>query len=192
MDDYMTKPFLEKQLRDTLSRWQSEKKGAAMESEGKDIRQESTPPKKEGTDGNTNERKVGTSPPIDRKALEQIAALKPKGTADILHEVISSYLSSSMDLLRKMRDALPAGDARVLHRAAHSLKSSSANLGALALSGLCAELEAMCRMERMEGAPALVAAIEDEYDRVRAALELELDCSARRHGDSGHTQGKRD
>jgi HPt (histidine-containing phosphotransfer) domain-containing protein len=78
------------------------------------------------------------------------------------------------------------------HRAAHSLKSSSDNLGALALSGLCAELEAMCRMERMEGAPALVAAIEDEYDRVRAALELELDCSTHRHGDSGQTQGKRD
>jgi hypothetical protein len=32
----------------------------------------------------------------------------------------------------------------------------------------------MCRMERMEGVPALVAAIEDEYARVRAALELGL------------------
>jgi len=148
-----------------------------MEGEGNEMNktwEEGTPPKGGGTDGSGNEEKADTGSPIDRKALEQIASLKPKGSADILHQVISIYFSSSTDLLKKMKEALPTGDARVLHRAAHSLKSSSANLGALALSGLCAELEAMCRMERMEGAPALVAAIEDEYARVRPALEWEL------------------
>ena len=99
MDDYMTKPFSQKQLRDILSRWLSEKKGAAIKSEGNnknEIREESTPPKVEGTDGNANEKKADTGSPIDRKALEQIAALKPKGTADILHQVISIYFSSSL------------------------------------------------------------------------------------------------
>ena len=55
------------------------------------------------------------------------------------------YLDSSLGLLRQVEQGLIAGDADAMRRAAHSLKSSSANVGAEKLSKLFLELEVMGR-----------------------------------------------
>jgi HPt (histidine-containing phosphotransfer) domain-containing protein len=81
-------------------------------------------------------------------------------------------------LLQRMRDAVAGEDGDALRQAAHSLKSSSANLGATQLATLSKELEHRGRDRRLEGAAELLQAFEAHYLRVRDALtcELQLGC----------------
>ena len=69
---------------------------------------------------------------------------------------------------------MAAGDREILRRSFHSLKSSSANVGATALSEMSKTLEAHCKETIPANAPALVAAIETEFFRVKEALEKEI------------------
>ena len=73
-----------------------------------------------------------------------------------------------------MREAIPQRDAATLHRTAHSLKSSSATLGALRLAALCKEAEAMGRTNMLDDMPALWERIQSEYAVVQEALMGEL------------------
>jgi HPt (histidine-containing phosphotransfer) domain-containing protein len=61
-----------------------------------------------------------------------------------------------------------------LERAAHALKSSSANLGALGLSALFRDIESAGREKDLSRAASLVARTSGEFARVQAALRSEL------------------
>ncbi len=112
--------------------------------------------------------------PIDRKALDNIRALQREGAPNLLSKVIHRYLDYSPQLLQTLREATRQGDAPSLQEAAHSFKSSSASLGALALAGLCTELEMMGRTNHLENAVSMLSKIEAEYEAVRVALATEL------------------
>jgi HPt (histidine-containing phosphotransfer) domain-containing protein len=111
---------------------------------------------------------------IDPRAWESIRSLQRPGQPDMLCKVIDKYLSSSRQLMDTMRTAVPQRDAGALHRTAHSLKSSSATLGARRLASLCKEVEAMGRTNVLNGVPALWEKIEAEYALVQEALTAEL------------------
>ena len=92
-----------------------------------------------------------------------------------LCKIIGCYLDSAPTLLQRVRDAVAAGDGEALHQAAHSLKSSSANLGATQLAALCRELEQGGRERRLEDAAELFQALETHYLRAREALTVEME-----------------
>jgi HPt (histidine-containing phosphotransfer) domain-containing protein len=69
-----------------------------------------------------------------------------------------------------MRRAAAAGDAAAMVRPAHSLKSTSANVGAVALAELCRSLEADGRSGTIVDAAGRVAACERAFGDVRTAL----------------------
>src|SRR5262249_28371782 len=75
--------------------------------------------------------------------------------------------------LAGLREAAARDDAAGMHQAAHALKSSSALLGAMALSTRCEEVERQSRAGTVFDAVARVAAIEDLYRAVTRALEAE-------------------
>jgi HPt (histidine-containing phosphotransfer) domain-containing protein len=151
MDDYISKPFTLQTLRASLERWlPAGVEGAAL------------PAAEEGT---------GAVGPVDAKALENIRALQAPGGPNLLSRVIGLYLSGSPKLLEDLREAAVRRDADALRNASHTLKSSSANLGALSLSSLCKELETNAREGRVDDAAEAVAGIEAEYGRVKAFLE---------------------
>ncbi|BCN92423.1 hypothetical protein THMIRHAM_02080 [Thiomicrorhabdus immobilis] len=60
---------------------------------------------------------------------------------DDLKEVLNVYLESTPDTLFKLEDAVASKTSATVQSQAHSLKGSSANIGANNLSMLCAELE---------------------------------------------------
>jgi len=64
-----------------------------------------------------------------------------------------------------------AGDAEGLRQAAHSLKSSSANLGAVEFTQRCRELEMHARSGELAGAEDRLAPMEGSLSRVLSALE---------------------
>lgn len=106
----------------------------------------------------------------------------------VLAKVIESYLEDSPTLLRAMQlgcapqNWISSQERMIeLQRAAHSLKSSSATLGAIALSLLCKELEALsCQINNHQQAvsaveiQSLVLQIETEYETVKQAILTQL------------------
>jgi HPt (histidine-containing phosphotransfer) domain-containing protein len=88
-----------------------------------------------------------------------------------LAELIDSYLEESPPLLEGLRHSLAQDDAAGLHRAAHTLKSSSRDFGANRLADWCQELEAMGKAGTLAGADDLVAQVEAEYQQVKVELE---------------------
>ena len=91
----------------------------------------------------------------------------------MLLRVINIYLDAAPKLIGEIRAAVEIRDALRLQRAAHSLKSSSANLGAAKLSELCKELETMGRLGKLEGSALKLDVLEFEFDAVRNALEMQ-------------------
>lgn len=71
-----------------------------------------------------------------------------------------------------MKVAVEQGDLNALRREAHTLKLSSAALGATNFAHLCKEIEVMGANEAIE-ALEKVLQLEAEYQRVEAALEIE-------------------
>jgi HPt (histidine-containing phosphotransfer) domain-containing protein len=107
---------------------------------------------------------------LDRAALDNLRALVG-GDPALLGELIDSYLQETPHLLVALRRSLDEGNAAGLRQAAHPLKSTSRDFGANRLSGLAKELEQMGKAGTLDGAAALVAQVEAEYPRVKAALE---------------------
>jgi PAS domain S-box-containing protein len=111
---------------------------------------------------------------IDTAVLEGLSA----GMEEVVPELIDIYFDGALKLLADMRQAVAQGDASLLTRAAHTLKPSSASLGAIPLATLCEELEAMGRAGALESAAEKLAQVEAEYRRVKTALEA-IQCPTR-------------
>ena len=92
------------------------------------------------------------------------------GDVDFLKELVNAYLDSTPGLFAAMRQAATVGDAAGLQRTAHTLKTGSANMGALALAALCKQLEDMGRLAALDGAEARIDVAAAAYDDVAAAL----------------------
>ena len=82
---------------------------------------------------------------------------------DFLVELIGDYVEDSTARVARLRQAFNAGDAETLTLEAHTLKSSSASLGAQSLSDLAKRLEEMGR----DGA---LSALADDVARFEAQL----------------------
>jgi HPt (histidine-containing phosphotransfer) domain-containing protein len=111
---------------------------------------------------------------IDRKALDTIRALASDTAPDLLDQVVRLYFESALELLGKLRAGMAANDQESVRGAAHSLKSSSANLGANRLADLCQQLERAARAENPGADVPGIEEVEAEYELVRAALAKEL------------------
>jgi HPt (histidine-containing phosphotransfer) domain-containing protein len=169
MDDYLSKPFTRDQLLVVLERWLP-KQEATTPGQGHSMSPVSLTRGVNSQSPNT----VTSSPVIDRATLVGIRALQRPGKPDVLDKAITIYLETAPKLLRSLRMGFDVGDATAVHRAAHSLKSSSANLGALELAALCKELETMGRTQVLEGAGAILVKLETGYTTVQGLLEAEL------------------
>lgn len=115
---------------------------------------------------------------LDRAALENIRALDRPGSNGLLRQLVAAYVKNAPVQIRALRDSAASNNTETLRNTAHSLKSSSLNVGATALAGMCRDLELGCRSGMIDRAPARVAAIEHEYALVEkallAAVEAEL------------------
>ena len=167
MDDYLSKPFTQKQLARALARWlpldRTRLAGPAP-----------------GPDGGTDNGQRGGGKParaaagvLDEKALARIRAMQREGAPSVLLRVIDIFLEAAPKLLAQMRAAVAGNDPLQLCRAAHSLKSSSANLGATSLSALCRELEAMGQASEILGAGLKVDLLELELESALEALKAQ-------------------
>jgi hypothetical protein len=88
----------------------------------------------------------GTAPvTLDGSALARLRELDPDGRHDVVNRVLTAYETSLERLLAQLRVESEAADASVVAGIAHTLKSSSASVGALALAAACSDIERRLR-----------------------------------------------
>jgi histidine phosphotransfer protein HptB len=86
---------------------------------------------------------------LDAAALARLRELDPDGRHGVVMRVLAAFETSLARMLVQLRAELDTGDPGVVAGVAHTLKSSSASVGALALSAACADVERRLR----SGAP---------------------------------------
>ena len=161
MNDYLPKPIRVEELMAALNRSQplNEKKRLTA-----DDRRSSSTPKR---NNQPNDASNGILDPSALDALRRLVGDDQIG----FYELIRSFLDETPPLLIKLRDALRIGDQELFRRAAHTLKSSSQDFGAVRLSDFCQQLEILGKTGKLEAALELVLQTEAEYEKVRLALE---------------------
>ena len=116
----------------------------------------------------------GGSEAVDARVLDELRETVG-GDDGFFEELLRTYVSDGAAQLDTMKRALEAHDAGTLGRAAHSLKSNSAGVGAARLGAVCAALEALARGGgELEGAAGRLAEAESEFRRVAGTLERRL------------------
>jgi HPt (histidine-containing phosphotransfer) domain-containing protein len=112
---------------------------------------------------------------IDRAVLKDLLATTGNDSA-FLAELIDTYLEDAADLLAAMAQAVSNDDPESLQRAAHSLKSNSASLGARGLASLCQQVEQQARDGLLGPAAERVTSIEVAFVEVERELRLLRPC----------------
>ncbi len=110
------------------------------------------------------------SPPIDLSSISGMLG----GDAEMLADLISTFIDDTPHRLADMHQALNNTDPDQLYVAAHTLKSSSANFGALQMSEICKQIEAISKKNNWEESKKAVSALVAEYQLVDTALRAEL------------------
>jgi len=112
---------------------------------------------------------------LDAEALQRLRELDPTGASKLMERVVKAFSSSAARLVPQLHAAQAAADAAGIRHVTHTLKSSSASIGAVKLSHLCAEMEAMARQGQIDGMHEQVAALCTEIAAVLDALKHTLD-----------------
>jgi two-component system, sensor histidine kinase and response regulator len=164
MNDYVAKPFTLIQIEEVLSSWVSP---------GRPV--PTSPPTPA-----TQPEPVASNPgeAIDPRALAALRALQIAGRPDIVRTTILLYLEHAPQLLINLKEAAASNDLDAMAYASHSLKSSSANVGAVALSAHCKELETLVREGTLVNASDLVGLIARAYGSAEAILLAHLEAAA--------------
>jgi signal transduction histidine kinase/CheY-like chemotaxis protein len=110
---------------------------------------------------------------LDREALGRIRALHRPGGPNLLAKILGLYSSSSLALTDALRTAALSQDAESLRQAAHALKSSSANVGAMAFADLCKDVELAAAGGNLDHACLLLEELLTEHTKVLQALEAQ-------------------
>ncbi len=108
-----------------------------------------------------------TAPTLDHDAVDELQSVMG---ADF-ETLVESFFRDSEQRITRLREAIDQGEADELRQTAHSFKGSSGNLGALALSGLCLELEQVGRSGQLDPASDLLERIRQAYADARRELE---------------------
>jgi PAS domain S-box-containing protein len=148
MDDYVSKPIRMQELAFALSQCQPRS----------DLAQPSP---------------SSPEPALDLSALRSFQNAMGEGAEAAVVDLIDCYLDDTPRLLQTLNAAIESQNFAEWGRAAHSLKSSSAALGAGGLAELCQQLEEAAWSQDQVKAAQLAPRLDPEFQRVQAALEHE-------------------
>ena len=107
---------------------------------------------------------------IDREVLNNLLEAVG-GDGEFLAELLETYFADTPQQFNTMHKALSSNNSEEFRRAAHSLKSNSANFGAMDLSQKAKALEEMGKSGKLNQAEASLTEAEAEYGQVKSVLE---------------------
>ena len=153
MNGFLAKPFTLAQLQGLLARW---------------LPHTGTVPTREvplRRTGASSETLSPDSEAINMRQLETLREIGSRTGKDLVTGLLHRFLEAADGRMSEIETAISERDGQRLGRAAHALKSSTANLGADALSGCYRQLEHLGREGRIEEAGALLASLRREHER---------------------------
>lgn len=151
MDDYLTKPLRQAEMISALKRACGQIADASISTQGQP------------------ERII-----LDHEILNGIREMGGSHGNQILTQVIEEFLEDLPQQVKAIESAIAQLDAEALRKSAHSLRSSSANLGGIALSEFCAELERLAQAGEVTSAMKQLDQLYTERDQLKALLRQEL------------------
>lgn len=107
---------------------------------------------------------------IDMRVIDDLRELGGSEDPGLLAELIDLFLSDAPGRLRDVEEGLAKGEIARVERAAHTLKSSSANIGAMNLSAICKRIEELARKKESAGIAPLLAEGTRSYSEAETAL----------------------
>jgi len=161
MDDYLSKPVDRKLLQQTMLKWSSREITAGKASAAKSEPVPAAP-------GAETAHPVDAYSPLDREIVNDLQEMMGSD----YHSLIRIYLEDSPKLIQQLQSALDNQDSVALVGPSHTLKSSSANLGAVKLSKIAMAIEKSARAGDLELPARETQALVDEYEKVKDALNL--------------------
>jgi HPt (histidine-containing phosphotransfer) domain-containing protein len=111
---------------------------------------------------------IMVNPLIDEATIDELRSTLGD---DFLPELINTYLQETPLLIQDLQQALKDGNAPAFTRAAHSIKSSSASLGALGFSAQAKELEMTGKAGDLSQASAKVSELVNAYPDLEQAMK---------------------
>jgi len=108
---------------------------------------------------------------LDPQAIANLRSLNPGDNDEFLREIAGIFLEDTPLRISELDQSALAGDIARFTRAAHSIKGSSANLGATSLRSLAEKLEHQVRTQGLADVAGLVAQIKTEFGRTQSALD---------------------
>jgi HPt (histidine-containing phosphotransfer) domain-containing protein len=112
----------------------------------------------------------GLATVLDADALQRLRELDPGGRSRLLDRVLRAFESSATRLGEQFREARRHDDMAGIRHVVHTLKSSSASIGALELARICAEIETSIRTDSLAGLPGRLDAMDRELKAVLQAV----------------------
>ncbi len=161
MDDYLSKPIKSALLKEKLAQWLIS-----------DINETEDENENENENGDTEEDPMeifgdNNDPIINESVLDTLKDIMEEEFAGLL----DSYLEDAPSLLNDMKESAKEANLEIIVRAAHTLKSSSSNLGASLLAGVAFEIEKKGKEKKLTEATALIPQVEKALEFTMAALE---------------------
>ena len=117
-------------------------------------------------------------PVLDAEVLEELRSI----LGNEVDRLIEVFLDDTPRLIAALETAATGPDYDMLRNASHTLKSSSANLGAMSLSNAAKKLELGIRTQTLERPAVAVALISNEFARARQALRASMSSDASQPG----------
>ncbi len=170
MDDYISKPVDPARLYALLEQWLKPQP-------------EPFPPEKPASElptpaNLTGDNQKGESPRpqtrLDATILENLRKLQVASGKPILTNVIELFLLDTPSRLKTLHNFIEQKDGPNLEAAAHSLRGSSANLGATTMARLCGEIEIQGKTDNFSRLEQQIQELQVEFGYVQRALALEL------------------
>lgn len=168
MDDYLSKPIHRQTLLDILARW--------LRAQAKPVASSAPVVAPTPVTPLAVPRSAPAASPVPR-AQPSTPALKSEVIEDLRDimgpeflSLVRVFLEDAPRAILRLQDAAAENDLPALVAAAHSLKSTSANLGAMDLSELARQLEHGGRRNELTDPAGLTQRLVDEFARVDQAL----------------------
>nr|WP_277880098.1 hybrid sensor histidine kinase/response regulator [Stenotrophomonas maltophilia] len=174
MDDYLSKPIARTTLHALLKRWGDGKAASPARPSAEPGHARLTanssraPSAEHGSALQDDDSRVGSKPQpvLDRDVLDELHAV----IGDTAFQIITVFLDDAPALVQQLQQAAQGSDEPRLQAIAHSLKSSSANVGALSLSAVAQRIEHEARSGSVQRPAVAVALLVAEFARARVAL----------------------
>lgn len=107
---------------------------------------------------------------LDCQVIESLRELGGDDDPGLVVELVELFLDDAPKQIQSMLNSIETGDVEVMTRAAHTLKSSSANLGGLRLGDVCLAMENAARQEDLGVYRELISVCQDAFAELAQSL----------------------